>query len=151
MQLYVGSCLVVSAEIAVAMVVPIENPTDFEVRGVISFLQADKILGYLAEEASSRVYLFRCTTMHVHILSGIYKRCCLSNFIGTSSSILHTVRTWHHQTFSCFQKWSALPVYPSQILKIWRMLLVDTWYDEGIHKLVPRYDKSLNVKGDYVE
>ena len=26
-----------------------------------------------------------------------------------------------------------------------------TWYDEGIHKLVPRYDKCLNVKCDYVE
>ena len=26
-----------------------------------------------------------------------------------------------------------------------------TWYDKGIHKLVPRYDKCLNVKGDYVE
>ena len=23
-------------------------------------------------------------------------------------------------------------------------------YEEGIHKLVPRYDKCLNVKGDYV-
>ena len=41
----------VSAEIAV----PIENPSGCEVRGVIRFLHADKILGYLAEEASSRV------------------------------------------------------------------------------------------------
>ena len=31
----------VSAEIAVVMAVPIENPSDCEVRGVISFLQAD--------------------------------------------------------------------------------------------------------------
>ena len=58
----------VSAEIAVAMTVPIENPVDCEVRGVISFLQADEILGYLAEEASSRVELFCCTTMHVRVL-----------------------------------------------------------------------------------
>ena len=42
----------ISAEIAVAMTVPIENPADCEVRGVISFLQADEILGYLAEEAN---------------------------------------------------------------------------------------------------
>ena len=42
----------VSAEIAVAMAVPIE------VRGVIRFLQADEILGYLAEKVSSRVQLF---------------------------------------------------------------------------------------------
>ena len=25
------------------------------------------------------------------------------------------------------------------------------WYEEGICKLVSRYDKCLNVKGDYVE
>ena len=41
----------VTAEIAV----PIENPASSEVRGVISFLQADEILGYLTEEAGSRV------------------------------------------------------------------------------------------------
>ena len=54
MQLYVGPYHVVSGEIAVAMAVPIENPADCEVRGVIRFLQADEILGYLAKEASSR-------------------------------------------------------------------------------------------------
>ena len=25
------------------------------------------------------------------------------------------------------------------------------WYEEGISKLVSRYDKCLNVQGDYVE
>ena len=35
----------VSAEIAVAMAVPIENPTDCEERGAIRFLQVDEILG----------------------------------------------------------------------------------------------------------
>ena len=44
MQLYVGPCHVVSAEIAVAMAVPIENTADCEVRGVIRFLQADAYL-----------------------------------------------------------------------------------------------------------
>ena len=62
MQLYVGLCHVLSAEIAVVMAVPIDNPTECEMRGVISFLQADEILGYLAEEASSRVELF-CFTI----------------------------------------------------------------------------------------
>ena len=84
MQLYVGPCHVVSAEIAVAMAVQIENPADCEVRDVIPFLQADEILGYLAEETSSRVELFCRTTMHVHILSGRHKPCCVSNSIGTS-------------------------------------------------------------------
>ena len=44
---------VLSAEIAVSVVVPIENPADCEVRGVTRFLQA--------EDASSRVELFCCT------------------------------------------------------------------------------------------
>ena len=89
----------VRAEIAVAMAVPIENPADCAVRGVIRFLQADEILGYPAEEASSRVELFCCTAMH-----GRYKPCCVSNIIEASSSILRTVRTWHRRTISCFQK-----------------------------------------------
>ena len=58
MQLYVRPCHAVSADIAVAVVVPIENLANCEVRGVIRFLQADEILDYLAEEASSHVELF---------------------------------------------------------------------------------------------
>ena len=76
----------------------IENPADYEVRGVIRFLQADEILGYLAEEVSC------CTRMHVRILPGRHKPYCVSNSIGTSTRILHTARTWHHRTFSCLQK-----------------------------------------------
>ena len=66
-------CHVVSIDIAVAMVVSIENPAGCEVWGSIRFLQADEILGYLAEEASSCVELFCCTTMHVRILPGRHK------------------------------------------------------------------------------
>ena len=75
MHLYVGPCHVVSAQIAVAMAVPIENPADCEVRGVIRFLQADEILGYLPQEASSRVELFCCTTMHARLLPDRHKPC----------------------------------------------------------------------------
>ena len=107
-QLYVGPCYFVSAEIAVAMAVPVENPANCEVRDVIRFLQANEILGYLAEEASSRVELFCCTTMHVRILPGRHKPCCVSNFIGTFSSILRTVRTWHRRT-SSFSKNEGAP------------------------------------------
>ena len=152
MQLYVGPCHVVSAEIAVAMAVRIENHADCEIPGVTRFLQADEILGYLAEEASSRVELFCCTTMRVRILPGRHRICCMSNSIGTSSSILRTVRTWHRRTFSCFKKRRRpLLVNASQIMKICRMLSAATWYKEGIYKLVPRYDKCLNVKSNYME
>ena len=43
MQLYVGPCHVVGAEIAVATVVPIENSADCEVGGVIRFLQEKNV------------------------------------------------------------------------------------------------------------
>jgi hypothetical protein len=33
----------------------------------------------------------------------------------------------------------------------WLKGLVATFIDEGIQKLVPRYDKCLNLNGDYVE
>ena len=90
-----------------------ESPADCEVRGVILFLQADEILGSLAEEASSCVELFCCTTIYVLILPGRHKPCCVSDSIGTSSSILRNVRTWRRRTFSCFQKWSTLLVNAS--------------------------------------
>ena len=61
---YVGLCNIVSAEIAVVMAVLLENPADCEVQGIIRFLQADDILGYLAEEASSHMEFYCCTTMH---------------------------------------------------------------------------------------
>ena len=118
------SCHVVSAEIAVAMVVPIENPAYCKVRGVVSFLQVDEILGYFAEEASSCMELFCCMAMHVHILPSRHKPCFMGNSIGTSSSILCTVWTWHHQTFTYFQNWwSTLLVNASQMMKTWSMLV----------------------------
>ena len=110
-----------------------------KVWGVISFLQANEFLGYLAKERSSRVELFCCTTMHVHILPGRHKPCCISNFIGTSSSILHIVQTWHHQTFPCFQKRrNTLLVNNSQMMKTWRMLSATTWYEEGTSALMSK-------------
>ena len=37
------------------------------------------------------------------------------------------------------------------VVVTWLNNQAPTWYEENIHKLVPRYDKCLNVKGDYVE
>ena len=123
-QLYVGRCHVVNAEIAVVMAVPIENPTDCEIQGVICFLQADEILGYLAEEARSRVeLLFCCTTMYVRIFPGRHKSSCMSISIGAFSNILHTVRNWNGRTFSSFQKWrNSFLVNGSQMMN-WRILV----------------------------
>ena len=79
------------------MAVPIKNPADCEVRGDIRFLQADENLGYLGEEASSRVELFCYTKMHVRRMPGRHNPYCVSNSFGTPSSILRTVWTWHRQ------------------------------------------------------
>ena len=118
MQLYDGPCHVVSVSVAVAVAVPIENPADCKVRDVIRFLQADEILGYLAEEASSRVEFFCCRTILARILPGRHKPCYVSNSSGISSSILRTVRIWHRWTFSCFHKLrSTLLVNASQMMK----------------------------------
>ena len=84
MHFFVGPCHVLNVDIAV----PIENPADCEVRCVTGFLQANDILGYIAKEASSRVELFCSMTMHVRILPGRHKHCCVSNSIGISSIIL---------------------------------------------------------------
>ena len=117
MQLYVGPFRLVSAKIAVAMAVPIENPADCEVRGVIRFLQADDILGYLAKETSCRVKLF-CCVMHVRILPGRHK---------------HYWDIFEHPPYSpdlapsdffLFKKWrSTLLINTSQMMKIGRMLV----------------------------
>ena len=126
MQLYVGPCHVASAEIAVAMAVPIDNPADWDERRN-SFSAGRRDI--------SRVELSYYTTMHVRILPGRHKPCCVSNFIGISSSIFRTVRTWHRRTCSCFQKWrSTLLVNASQMMKTWRMLLNNqaaTCYEGG--------------------
>ena len=107
----------VSAEIGVAMAVPIENPADCKVRGAIRFLQADEILGYLVEEASSRVEMFCCTIMHVRMLPGRHKLFCENNSIGTSSNILRPLQNWHRRTFPVFKMKDHLAANASQLMK----------------------------------
>ena len=153
MQLYVGPCHEVSVEIAVVMVVPIENPADCDVRSVIRFLQADAILGYPAEEASSRVELFCCTSAY-----------CLAD-----TSLAAWAIPLGHLRVSSVQSGPGtiglIPVSKMQhlagkrfanddlkdVVVAWLNNQAAIWYKEGIYKLMPRYDKYLNVKGDYVE
>ena len=99
------------------MAVLIENPADCEVQGVISFPQTNEILGYLVEEAGSHVELFCCTTMHIHILPGRHEPCCMSNSIGTSLSILPTVRIWNRRTYAVIK--NGVPCWLT-LRKWWR-------------------------------
>jgi hypothetical protein len=36
-------------------------------------------------------------------------------------------------------------------VKMWLSSMAADFFDTGIQKLIPRYDKCLNVGGDYVE
>ena len=96
---------------------------DCEVRGVTRFLQADEILGYLAEKTSSSgiVLLYDNARTNTARQTQALLR---EHSTGTSSSIHRTVRTWHRQIFSRFQKWwSTLLVNASQMMKTWRKLV----------------------------
>ena len=151
-QLCIRPCHVVSAEIAVTMAVLIENPVECEVQGVIRFLQADKILGYLAEEASSPVELFCCTTIHIRILPNRHKPCCAwviplghlrASSVQSGPGTVELFPVSINEGAPCWQtlrKWWRLEGF-------WLNNQAGTWYEEGIHKLMPRYDKCFNVKG----
>ena len=103
-------------------------------------------LSRITEEARFLMELLCCTTMRVLILPGRHKPCCVNNFIGTSSSILRTVRTWHRRTFSCFQKWSTLLVKASQMMKTWRMLSCHGWITRRPHGMKRVHTKAENYK-----
>ena len=116
-MLKIASCNCTSdLEIAVAMALSIEKSADTEVWGV-SFLQADEILGYLAEEAISRVELFCCMTMDARILPGWQK---------------HELFHWDifkHPPYSPDLAPSSFYLFP----KKWSILLVNASIDEDLN------------------
>ena len=48
-------------------------------------------------------------------------------------------------------KWHADDEDVQHAVVDWLNIQAAVWYEEGISKLVSRYDKCLNVQGDYVE
>ena len=66
--------------------------------------------------------------MHAHIPPGRHSPCCMIHSIGTHLTILPTVRTWHHQTFTSFQRWrSTLLVNDLQMMRTYSMLSWTGW------------------------
>ena len=92
MQLYDEPCHVVSAEIAVAMAMANENPADCEVQGVITFLQADEILGYLTGGKPSRGIVLLLDNARPHTAQQT-QALLREQFHWDISSIFYTVRT----------------------------------------------------------
>ena len=148
MQFYVEPCHMVSAETPVAMAVPIENPADFEVRGVIRFLKADEVLDYLAEETSSRVELFCCKTMHDRILPGRHKPRCVRNFIWhfRASSVQSGSGTVGLFLFPKMKEHLAGKRFANGGIGPWLNSQAATWFDEGIHKLCQGMTSALMSK-----
>ena len=145
MQLYFEPCHMVSAEIAVAMATTIENSTDCELWGANRFLQADEILGYLAEEASSHVELFCCMTMHAARQTqtllceqfhwDIFEHPPYSLNLAPLDFFLFP-KMKEYLAGKCFVNDEDLK--DAVITRLNNQAA--TWYEQGIHKLVLRYD-----------
>jgi hypothetical protein len=74
------------------------------------------------------------------------------------SSLYPVLDTVCHSTFTINQSSQILELGHSlknpitqHAIKEWLNVLAAEVYDEGIQKLVTRYDKCLNVGGDFVE
>ena len=81
-----------------------------------------------AAEVNSHMALFWSMTMHAHILPGWHRPCCVMNSIGTHSTILHTVPTWHHRTFTSSWRWrSTLRVNDMQMMRTCSTLSWTGW------------------------
>ena len=79
--------------------------------------------------------------------------------IGTHLTILPTVRNLAPSDFYLFSKmkehlagkWFTDDEDLQHAVMDWLNSQAAVWYEEGINRLVSRYDKGLNVQGDYVK
>ena len=63
-----------------------------------------------------------------HLPPGRHRPCCMMHSIGTHLTILPTVRTWHHQTFTSFRRWrSTLLVNDLQMMRTYSILSWTGW------------------------
>ena len=103
----------------------ISTPADCEVRGVIRFLQAENVRPCEIHQRLVAVY-----GEHVMNAASVRKWCIMFTNAGKrhadDEDLQHAVVDWLNSQAA-------------------------VWYEEGINKLVSRYDKCLNVQGDYVE
>ena len=139
----------------------ISNPADCEVRGVIRFLQTENV---------------RPCEIHQDLLRSmvnmLWRRPVSENgaqYLGMGEQMFMTLRdqgdplsSQTHWSKSWTVSFERIDI--SQLAKCTKLSpnICNTakfvhvgpaafWYEEGISKLVSRYDKCLNVQGDYVE
>ena len=103
----------------------ISNHADCEVRGVIRFLQAENLRPCEIHQRFVAVY-----GEHVMNAASVRKWCIM---FTNGRTDVHDDEDLQHAVVDWLNSQAAV------------------WYEEGISKLVSRYDKCLNVQGDYVE
>ena len=154
---------------------PISNPADCEVRGVIRFLQAENVRPseihrrlvavygeHVMNAASVRKWCTKFTNgrTDVHDAERSGRPSVITDAL--KQKVSRIIRENRHFTIRevCEQCPEVSRVLVYQIVtehlqyhKICCTLgsQAAVWYEDGISKLVSRYDKCLNVQGDYVE
>ena len=153
---------------------PISTPADCEVRGVIRFLQAENVRPSEIHRRLVAVY-----GEHVMDAASVRKWCTMftngrtdvhdaersgRSFVITDplkEKLNRIIRENRHCTIS--EVYKQCPEVSRTVLyeivtRTFAIPVVDwlnsqaaVWYEEGINKLVSRYDKCLSVQGYYVE
>ena len=133
------------------MNVPISNPADCEARGVIRFLQAENV----RPSEIHRRFVAICGE-HVMNAASVRKWCTMfrngrtdvhdAERSGRPSVIADALKQKVNRIIRENRHFTISEVY-EQCPEVSRTF----WYEEGISKLVSRYDKCLNVQGDYAE
>ena len=154
---------------------PISNPADCEVRGVIRFLQAENVRPsefhrrlvavygeHVMNAASVRKWctIFRNGRTDVHdaersgrpsVITDALKQ-KVNRIIRENSQLAKCTNNVRKCLVQLCTKLSPNIWSTAKFEHVgYRGGQVAIWYEEGISKLVSRYDKCLIVQGDYVE
>ena len=143
----------------------ISNPADCEVRGVIRFLQAENVRPceiyqnlvaiygeHVMNAASVRKWCIMFTNgrTDVHDAEKSGRPSVITDAL--KEKVTRIIRENRHFTMSeAYEQCSEVSRNCHRTFAIPQNSQAAFWYEEGISKLVSRYDKCLNVQGDYVE
>ena len=152
---------------------PISNPADCEVRGVIRFLQAENVRPseihrrlvavygkHVMNAASVRKWckMFRNGRTDVHDAERSGRPSVITDIEAKDEQHHSRESTFYNYrsvrkmsgsvSYSCVRNCHRIFAKPQNLCTL---VTAAFWYEEGISKLVSRYDKCLDVQGDYVE
>ena len=144
---------------------PISNLADCEVRGVIRFLEAENVRPSEIHRRLVAVYgehvmntaivrkwctIFRNGRTDVHDAERSGRPSVITDAL--KQKVTRIIRENRHFTMSeAYEQCSEVSRNCHRTFAIPQNSQAAFWYEEGISKLVSRYDKYLNVQDDYVE